>query len=52
MIDIIYQIIAAVGGGAISGIIIVAVMYTDINWIKQIVRDHETRLRVVEGKVK
>ena len=50
--DAIAQIGIAIGGGAVSGIIIVSVLYNDVYWIKKTLDKLDRRVEILEGKVK
>ncbi len=49
MNEIIVSILASIGGGAVSGLLTVAAMKTDISWLKELVRDHNERIKNLEG---
>lgn len=44
MIGIIFTVLIAMTSGAVTGIITVVSVHTDMKWIKQIVADHKERL--------
>lgn len=51
MIEIICNFLAAMAGGAVTGIATIAVLKNDVRWLKEIIAEHGTRLTFIERNI-
>lgn len=50
MNDVLQTVFITLGSGAVTGLFAVVGMRVDINWIKEVIKDHSERIKQLEGK--